>query len=58
MVAEAKEVGPNRYRESYGRYLEDFKVVDVYEHRPGRTVTENDNTWFTLLTTNYTIKPQ
>ncbi|MEQ8321163.1 MAG: MaoC family dehydratase [Rhodospirillales bacterium] len=52
MVAEAKEVGPNRYRESYGRYLEDFKVGDVYEHRPGRTVTENDNTWFTLLTMN------
>lgn len=52
MVAEAKEVGPNRYRESYGRYLEDFKVGDVYEHRPGRTITENDNIWFTLLTMN------
>ena len=52
MVAEAKEVGPNRYRESYGRYLEDFKVGDVYEHRPGRTVSETDNTWFTLLTMN------
>ncbi len=52
MVAEAKEVGQNRYRESYGRYLEDFNVGDVYEHRPGRTVTENDNTWFTLLTMN------
>lgn len=52
MVAEAKEVGPNRYRESYGRYLEDFKVGDVYEHRPGRSITESDNTWFTLLTMN------
>lgn len=52
MVATAKEVGPNRYRESYGRYLEDFKVGDVYEHRPGRTITEADNTWFTLLTMN------
>jgi acyl dehydratase len=52
MVAEAKEVGPNRYRESYGRYLEDFKVGDVYEHRPGRTITESDNTWFTLVTMN------
>ncbi|MEC7561615.1 MAG: MaoC family dehydratase, partial [Pseudomonadota bacterium] len=36
MVAEAKEVGQQRYRESYGRYLEDFQVGDVYEHRPGR----------------------
>ena len=52
MVAEAKEVGPNRYRESYGRYLEDFKVGDIYEHRPGRTITENDNIWFTMLTMN------
>jgi itaconyl-CoA hydratase len=52
MVAEAKKVGPNRYRESYGRYLEDFNVGDVYEHRPGRTITESDNTWFTLLTMN------
>ncbi len=52
MVAEAKEVGKQRFRESYGRYLEDFAVGDVYEHRPGRTITESDNTWFTLLTMN------
>ena len=52
MVAEAKKVGKNRYRESYGRYLEDFKVGDTYEHRPGRTITESDNTWFTLMTMN------
>ena len=37
---------------SYGRYYEDFEVDDVYEHRPGRTITEADNTWFTLLTMN------
>ena len=47
-----KEVGPNRYREDIGRYYEDFTVGDVYEHRPGRTITEVDNTWFTLLTMN------
>jgi len=52
MVAEAKPVGEGRYRESYGRYLEDFTVGDVYEHRPGRTISETDNTWFTLLTMN------
>ena len=52
MVAEAKTVGEQRYRESYGRYLEDFNVGDVYEHRPGRSITETDNTWFTLLTMN------
>ena len=52
MVVERKEVAPNRYRESYGRYFEDFTVGDVYEHRPGRTISETDNTWFTLLTMN------
>ncbi len=52
MVAESKEVGPGRYRESFGRYLEDFTVGDVYEHRPGRSISETDNTWFTLVTMN------
>jgi acyl dehydratase len=52
MSVEHKQVGPNRYRESFGRHLEDFKVGDVYEHRPGRTISEADNTWFTLLTMN------
>src|SRR6202007_117208 len=41
-----------RFRESYGRYYEDFEVGHVYEHRPGRTITETDNIWFTLLTMN------
>jgi acyl dehydratase len=35
-----------------GRYFEDFEVGDVYQCRLGRTVTEVDNTWFTLLTNN------
>jgi acyl dehydratase len=52
MVAIAKEVGPKRFRASGGRYYEDFQVGDVYEHRPGRTISETDNTWFTLLTMN------
>ena len=41
-----------RHRASYGRYYEDFQVGDVYEHRPGRTVTEYDNIAHTLLTMN------
>ena len=52
MVQTIKQVGPQRYRETFGRYFEDFHVGDVYEHRPGRTITETDNTWFTLLTMN------
>lgn len=36
----------------HGRDLEDFREGDVYEHRPGRTVTEADNIQFSLLTMN------
>jgi acyl dehydratase len=35
-----------------GRCYEDFEVGDVYPHRLGRTITDNDNIWFTLLTLN------
>ena len=35
-----------------GRFFEDFAVGDVYRHPLGRTITETDNTWFTLLTQN------
>jgi itaconyl-CoA hydratase len=52
MVAIAREVAPGRWRASAGRYFEDFTIGDVYEHRPGRTIGEADNTWFTLLTMN------
>jgi len=52
MVQSATPIGPQRYRESFGRYYEDFIVGDCYEHRPGRTITEADNIWFTLLTMN------
>jgi itaconyl-CoA hydratase len=52
MVQNVKNLGGQRYRETFGRYYEDFVVGDTYEHRPGRTITETDNTWFTLLTMN------
>ena len=46
------ETGPRRLREAGGRYFEDFTIGDIYEHRPGRTINETDNSWFTLLTMN------
>ena len=52
MVSRSQPVGQNRYRASIGRYYEEFKVGDIYEHRPGRSVTEADNIWFSLLTMN------
>jgi itaconyl-CoA hydratase len=33
-------------------YYEDFVVGDTFEHRPGRTITDTDNIWMTLLTMN------
>ena len=52
MSVRSRELGGQRFRESFGRYFEDFQIGDVYEHRPGRTISETDNTWFTLLTMN------
>jgi len=46
----ADEAGP-RVRQR-GLWFEDFLVGVTYEHRPGRTVTEADNVFFTTLTMN------
>ncbi|BBE34132.1 MaoC family dehydratase [Sphingosinicella microcystinivorans] len=46
------EVAPGRFRETFGRYFEEFEVGHIYEHRPGRTITDADNVSFTLLTMN------
>jgi itaconyl-CoA hydratase len=35
-----------------GRTYEDFEVGDIYPHPVGRTITQADNIWFTLLTVN------
>ncbi len=35
-----------------GPFFEDFHEGDVLRHPLGRTVSETDNTWFTLLTCN------
>jgi len=35
-----------------GNYFEDFSPGQTFKHWPGRTVTEFDNTWFTLMTMN------
>ena len=46
------EISPGRFREVQGRFFEDFEIGHIYEHRPGRTITDADNVWFTLLTMN------
>jgi itaconyl-CoA hydratase len=52
MAGEIKQVGERTFRETFGRYFEDFQVGDIYQHRPGRTITQYDNVQFTLMTMN------
>jgi itaconyl-CoA hydratase len=35
-----------------GNYFEDFTRGQTFKHWPGRTITDFDNTWFTLMTLN------
>ena len=35
-----------------GKYFEEFKVGETFQHQPGRTVTETDNLLFSALTMN------
>lgn len=35
-----------------GNYFEDFTPGQTFKHWPGRTITDFDNTWFTLMTLN------
>ncbi|HDP0508378.1 TPA: (R)-specific enoyl-CoA hydratase RipB/Ich [Salmonella enterica subsp. enterica serovar Concord] len=52
LLPDYKTISEGRYREISGLYWEDFHPGDVFEHRPGRTVLDADNVWFTLLTLN------
>ena len=37
----------------FGRYFEEFEVGDVYQHWPGKTITEADDHLFCMLTMNH-----
>ena len=52
MTAKRGEPCAQPQREFSGRAYEDFAFGDLYRHWPGRTISEADNTWFTLLTMN------
>ena len=40
------------YQGASGRTYHDFEPGTTIRHKPGRTITETDNIWFTLLTMN------
>ena len=44
--------GDRRRIVQQGLWFEDFEFDVLYEHRPGRTITEADNVLFTTLTMN------
>lgn len=52
MTDAERPTGSAQARSGPGRYYEEFAVGDRYEHQPGRTLSETDNTWFSLLTMN------
>lgn len=37
------QVGKVRFRERYGLDFEDFRVGQIFKHRPGLTITQQDN---------------
>ncbi|POP70221.1 dehydratase [Pseudomonas syringae] len=47
-----EHLGEERYRECYGMHYDNFSIGDVYEHWPGRTITESDCYWQTHLHAN------
>lgn len=52
MAGELKPIAPNRFRETFGRHYEDMRIGEVYEHRPGKTVTEAEAQLFAAITLN------
>ncbi len=46
------EIEPGVYREDPGFWFETFAEGLVVQHRPGRTITETDNAWGSLLAMN------
>ncbi len=48
-MTEDENPAPKEWR---GRFYEDLEVGDVFRSRLGRTITDVDNIWFTLLTLN------
>lgn len=51
-MTEMATTGTRRVPARYGRYLDEFSMGDIYEHFPGRTITETDNIQMSLLTMN------
>jgi acyl dehydratase len=47
-----ERTGEHELTETHGMYYEEFEVGTTIKHWPGRTISEVDNTWLTLLLMN------
>lgn len=52
MITGYQRIAANRYREAPGLFYEAFVIGDLFEHRPGRTVSQLDNLWPSLINMN------
>ena len=52
MFAAFREIAPNRLREQVGLAVEDFAPGQIFHHRPGITITQQDNISESLATLN------
>ena len=54
MVAPWERMVPvSTFDRPFGRYFEEFEVGDVYQHWPGKTITEADDHLFCMITMNH-----
>lgn len=51
-ISVLRQSAPGRFDEVHGLLYDDFVVGDIHLHQPGRTITESDNTWLSLLCLN------
>jgi acyl dehydratase len=52
VTEQERQPDASQSRSGPGRHFEEFTPGDRYRHHPGRTLSEADNTWFSLLTMN------
>jgi itaconyl-CoA hydratase len=51
-VAAFQRLDSGKYQENHGLYYDEFEIGDIIVHKPGRTVTETDNMWQSMINMN------
>jgi acyl dehydratase len=53
IVNELRMKKKRSHKMQFGRTFEEFEIGAIYKHWPGRTITEYDDTLFSMLTMNH-----